>query len=288
MIEVFDGTMSITAGESCIEAPIVETPVETETASSATKLLQYAPLFFGMRYGGVTGSLSIVLTAAFMGKTVMADTVVSACDLVPIEVEIYVDITANELVMQEVKSGDYDVCPPETLYWKHHPSVFGGYEGCVGEKALYPCPQDSQGVWEEDGALAAKYPINWDGSSCVETGYSTENRTYWILWGDPLDKYELNSRTGFNPVVTFPFNRGPYPRYERGVDIQVALDDSSDARAMAKDLLVYIEGFTESELEEFEVTMTEGAEAGMVILWAAKVRTQTEIATFSLRNLFIL
>jgi len=267
VIEYFGETMSVTAGASCAEV----VPVETEAPSSASKLLNYAPLLFGLRYGGVTGSISIALTAAFMGKSVMADKVsVLACDLVPIEVEIYVDTAVNDLVMKDVKSGSFDICPPETLYWKHHKSVFGGYEGCVGEKGFYPCPQDSQGVWEEGGDLAAKYPLVWDGSECIETGYQMENRTFWILWGDPLDKYELNLRTGFNPVVTFPFNRGPYPRYERGVDIGTAIDDSSDARAMAKDLLLYIEAFTENELEEFDVTMTEGAESGMVVLWAAK------------------
>lgn len=80
------------------------------------------------------------------------------------------------------------------MYWEHHPTVYGGYKGCVGEKALFPCAQDSQGV--ANAELFAKYPINWDGTSCVETGFTTETRTFWILWGDPLDKYELNKRTG--------------------------------------------------------------------------------------------
>jgi hypothetical protein len=87
--------------------------------------------------------------------------------------------------------------PPFTaLYWKHHASVFGGYEGCVGEKTYYPCAQDSEGITEEEGVLYKMTPINWDGKSCVETGYAVENRTFWILWGDPLDKHELNKRTG--------------------------------------------------------------------------------------------
>ena len=36
------------------------------------------------------------------------------------------------------------------------------------------------------------------------------------------------------------------------------------ARMMSKDLLLYIDSFTEAELEDFTVTMTEGAESGMV------------------------
>jgi hypothetical protein len=39
---------------------------------------------------------------------------------------------------------------------------------------------------------------------------------------------------------------------------------------MAKDLLVYNEGFTADSLAAFEVTMTEGAESGMVAIYAAK------------------
>ena len=36
------------------------------------------------------------------------------------------------------------------------------------------------------------------------------------------------------------------------------------ARMMAKDFQLYIDAFTETELEDFTVTMTEGAESGMV------------------------
>lgn len=124
---------------------------------------------------------------------------------------------------------------------------------------------------DEGGELYAKYPINWNGTACVETGYTTENRTFWILWGDPLDKKELNERTGLNPVVSFPFNRGPYPRYDEGVPLDEAIDDSADARAAAKDLLVYIGAFEEEELDDWTVTFTEGAESGMTHIWAGKV-----------------
>ena len=74
-----------------------------------------------------------------------------------------------------------------------------------------------------------------------------------------------------NPVVSFPFNRGPYPRYEQGVELETAIDDSADARAMAKDFLVYIGAFAEEELDVYEVTFTEGAESGMTHIWAGKV-----------------
>ena len=76
-----------------------------------------------------------------------------------------------------------------------------------------------------------------------------------------------------NPVVSFPFNRGPYPAYQHGVDVEDdAFDDSADARAGAKDFLVYTQAFAEGELADWDVTMSEGAESGMVAIWAAKVR----------------
>lgn len=65
-------------------------------------------------------------------------------------------------------------------------------------------------------------------------------------------------------MVSFPFNRGPYPSYQYGVDVGEAVDDSQDARAMAKDFLVYLGAFESGELDDWEVSMTEGAESGMV------------------------
>jgi hypothetical protein len=86
----------------------------------------------------------------------------------------------------------------------------------------------------------------------------------------------LNSR--LNPTVTFPFTRGPYPKYDLGVPLDLSLDDSSDARAGAKDLLTYIGAFTKDELVDWDVTMTEGAESGMVATWGAKVTTKKQNA----------
>ena len=106
--------------------------------------------------------------------------------------------------------------------------------------------------------------------SCVETDYTMENRTFWIQWGHPMDKYELNMRTGLNPVVSFPFNRMPYSLFSRGNDPKTSQDDSNDARLAAKDLLEYIGAWTVEELEDYSVTITEGAEQGMVHLFAAK------------------
>lgn len=70
--------------------------------------------------------------------------------------------------------------------------------------------------------------------------------------------------------MSFPFNRGPYPAYDQGTDLDEAFDDSADARAAAKDFLAYIEAFTMAELEDWDITMTEGAESGMTHIWAGK------------------
>jgi hypothetical protein len=156
------------------------------------------------------------------------------------------------------------------MYWEHHPMVFGGYSGCVAERGLYPCASDAMGVDVEEGEFYAQSPVYWDGQTCVETDYTMANRTFWILWGHPMDKYEINKRSGINPVVSFPFNRMPYSLYELGGDPASSQDDSNDARMMAKELLEYIGAWTMEELEDFSVTITEGAEQGMVHLYAAK------------------
>ena len=46
-------------------------------------------------------------------------------------------------------------------------------------------------------------------------------------------------------------------------------DDASSAKALAKDFLVYLGAITESEKANWYVSMTEGAEQGIQVLWAA-------------------
>lgn len=156
------------------------------------------------------------------------------------------------------------------LYWKHHEDVFMGYEGCVAEFGLYPCQSDAFAVLEEEGEFYAQSPVYWDGQECVETSYTMENRTLWIMWGHPMDKYELAKRTGISPVISFPYIRGPYPLFEVGGDAATTQDESNDARVKAKELLEYIGAWSVEELADWTVTITEGAEQGMVHLYAAK------------------
>ena len=82
----------------------------------------------------------------------------------------------------------------------------------------------------------SQYYWNASSSSVVDTGNTIETQTQWILWGYPMDKYELNKRTGLNPTVVFPLNRATYPSYSwRGSHG----DDAADLIETMKDFLVY-------------------------------------------------
>jgi hypothetical protein len=197
-------------------------------------------------------------------------------------------------VMQLYKSGQYEECPAETTWWTHHANVdrprtkilcrfspthcsmcaqvYGGHEGCVGEAGYLPCEQDGFGGIS---ATDKFYLYNTSTGECTATGKTMSTRAFWVLWGYPQDKYELTKRTGLNPVVTFPFNRGPYPSMaESGGDHG---DDAIDARATAKDLLVYLGAFSVEELKTWSVSFTEGAEQGHIqnIAAAALIMART-------------
>ena len=249
------GVISISAGGPC------EIEEEEEPSSSAPSILTSLSPFV-MAHAGVISPLTAIASYLLMGSPFASAAECSSS----ITIEIYEDV--NERIHESSKSM---TCPPESFYFNHHPTVFGGYSGCVGEKYLLPCGQDAQGANDEE--LYSKTPINWNSAtnSCVSTGYTYETRTFWVLWGDPLDKHELLTRTGFNPTVKLPLLRGPYPAYTHGTDeTENTYDDAATAKAYAKDFLVYLGAITESEKSDLYVSMTEGAEQGIQILWAAK------------------
>lgn len=236
---------------------------EGEPCGKPSSAFSYSisPLAIGLvvANAGFVSPLAGITTAFLMGVPFT-----SADGHGSITIDIYTDVDA--IIHSDTGSM---TCPPESFHFSHHPSVHGGYSGCVGEKYLLPCGQDAQGA--TDASLYEKTPINWNGSECVDTGYTYEDRTFWVLWGDPLDKNELLTRTGLKPTVKFPVERGPYPSYTHGTDETVEMyDDASTAKAYAKDFLVYLGAITESEKSDWYVSMTEGAEQGIEILWAAK------------------
>jgi len=152
----------------------------------------------------------------------------------------------------------------------------------IGEKFLYPCADSAEEVYYQ----IPKVSSQWNGTICEKTEYTFANRTFWVLWGDPFDKNELVKRTGINPTVVFPLLRGPYPAYTFGTSGDEALDDTASAKAHAFDFLVYLGAFKESERNDWYVAFTEGADAGMTSLFAAKA---LQIArTTCNRNLYVL
>ena len=74
-----------------------------------------------------------------------------------------------------------------------------------------------------------------------------------------------------NPVLHLPYNKGPYPRYSRGSDPRDGYDETNDARVKAFKMLEYIGAWDyETSIDTWDITITEGAEQGMVYLWGAK------------------
>lgn len=81
-----------------------------------------------------------------------------------------------------------------------------------------------------------------------------------------MDAHELLKRTGMNPVVYLPLERGGYPSHGWGGDHG---DEGLDAKAVDDEWLSYLGAFTMDELKGFKTTLTEGTEQGMGMLYAA-------------------
>jgi hypothetical protein len=137
VVEMNDGLMTVTVGESCGAGTMDGDDANAGDGSSATRrlLMNYGlPLLLGQ----VTASaLSISSSTMIPGVTLAAAGLLSLshsssstssssssfmvqaqttaeCDAVPIEVEIYLDATSDEIVMRNSQSGDFEVCPPES------------------------------------------------------------------------------------------------------------------------------------------------------------------------------
>lgn len=180
------------------------------------------------------------------------------------------ELTMEEIdagIMRLYKGGQFNECPVETMYWEHPEDVYGGFSGCVSEQLFTPCDQDG---FDSDAMEAGTLPYMFNASTgeCTPTGVTTENRTFWIIWGLPTDGNTLIEKTGMNPVVKFPLLRSTYPTYTwQGAEIA----DDSSAIPVMKEWMVYLGIMTEEMTEDFGIQMTEGAEAGMVTMIAAKV-----------------
>ena len=138
--------VSVSAGEPC-----------GDTSSAFSVMTSVSPLI--MANSGLISPLAGLATFFLMGGIPFA-----SADDHSITIDIYTDV--NALIHKDTKSM---TCPPESFHYEHHPTVHGGYSGCVGEKYLLPCGQDAQGA--NDPYLYSKVPINWDGTSCVEVKF---------------------------------------------------------------------------------------------------------------------
>lgn len=135
IFDMADGVLSITAGEPCEETgeggdPTVPAPSEpaptspgapspSSSANSFQNLLGASFVSFFMGRSTLTASTvlgSAVLMALSSGSPMMAGAqeASNGCDLEPIEVEIYLESNPNSIVMRQVQSGDFEVCPPES------------------------------------------------------------------------------------------------------------------------------------------------------------------------------
>ncbi|KAJ8613007.1 hypothetical protein CTAYLR_004045 [Chrysophaeum taylorii] len=173
----------------------------------------------------------------------------------------------DDAIMMYYKGGQYNECPEETMYWEHDASVYGGYAGCVGEYLYTPCEQDG---FDPDATDAGEKPFQFNETTmeCVPTGTTPTTRSFWIIWGLPSDTNTLVNMTGLNPVVKFPLLRMTYPSYTwQGEEIA----DDSNAIPKMKSWLTYLNVMTEEQVEDYNVVMTKGTEAGMVTLIAAKI-----------------
>jgi hypothetical protein len=251
IVEVTDDGITVSAGAPCdggVAVPPVDDSESGDDSSSAYVALGVASMFS-------KNAFALTLATLFFTTPFAAG---QACSN-EISIEIYTDI--NSLIADDFNLGE---CPTESFYFKHHESVFGGYEGCVAEKYLSPCSND---IRDE------KTGLEFSGGECISTGLEYEDQTFWILWGDPMDKDELVKRTGTTPTVVFPLTRGPYPSYQHGLSGDetgdVLMDDAKTAKGVAKDFLVYIGAITEEEKSDWLVSMTEGAENGIQMLWGA-------------------
>lgn len=122
--EAGNGVLEISSGDPCDGTPPLipnpNSPNNDESSAAATYLGWGLVGMFLHGRTALTGStLALGMTVGLLssaptGALAQQNNVVSECDLAPIEVEIYVDTMASEIVQMEYQTGDYETCPPES------------------------------------------------------------------------------------------------------------------------------------------------------------------------------
>lgn len=115
IVNINDGVVTISAGEPCdpTDGGSGDAPTDTPPEESSAMLAMGLPFLFGRSTASVIGSS--LLGLSLMSRSTHAQTT-AECQIAPIEVEIYVDATADEIVMRESQSGNFETCPPESKY----------------------------------------------------------------------------------------------------------------------------------------------------------------------------
>jgi len=272
--EVKDGTLfvkpdSCMAGATTTKAASSGTKATTDDVSFAAGMSRPSLLAMtAMTFAATKRSPALGFTACILAAV---SAQASSCDTA-MEVEVHGPMTqaaVDAFVCKKEKAGQFRDCPAESVYYKFHKDVYGGYEGCVSDSGMNPCPQDGFGGPSKAVSLANggfNKPYEWDDTTktCKKVR-ELKDEILWILWGHPMDTHELVTRTKMNPVVYLPLTRAGYPSYSASSHG----DELLDAKAVEKDFQVYLGAFTKSELDKFELFMTEGTEQGMYMLYAA-------------------
>jgi len=279
-LEVVDGALVVKAG-ACDGGAAGDAPSPAPSSSTATGTTG-APSEVSSAFGVYHPSLLAMTTATLAAVKrspslgliagVLAAVSVRAggsCDAA-MEVEVHAPVTQDDVdawVSKKFKTGQYRTCPAESVYHKFHTeTIYKGYEGCAGDAGLIPCAQDGFGGMSTQVSLHKPFEYDMSTATCTKTNRTFADEIFWILWGLPMDTHELLKRTGMNPVVYFPLERGSYPSHGWGGSHG---DEGLDAKANDDDWLVYLGAFTKSELATYKTTLTEGTESGMIMLYAA-------------------
>lgn len=225
-------SIEIKQGDPCKDEGTPTDPSEPTdpSPSAASRALAFGiPLAMGQIFGLPTTAMALTAGVAAFGLGAQAQNT-AECSSVPIEVDIYVDATVEEIVNKMYKAGEYNECPAESKsislvvkgipgadlshacflpiaqYWEHQDEVFSGFTGCVAERGLYPCASDATDITREDGAFYDSLSVVWDPENdvCVETGNTIEDALFIIRGGNPMDKHELVKRTGVSRFVMLP------------------------------------------------------------------------------------
>eukprot|EP00980_Cylindrotheca_fusiformis_P031806 scaffold27016_cov240-Cylindrotheca_fusiformis.AAC.1 len=125
IVEKTDEGITISAGSPCGDSGAeTESPTGAPGSGGGDSSGGYVALGVASLFSKNTFALT--LATLFFASTPL----VAAQECTnEVTIEIYTDVLDN--IIED--KFNLDECPTESLYFKHHSTVFGGYEGCVAE-----------------------------------------------------------------------------------------------------------------------------------------------------------